>query len=77
LAQLPRPELLATDAAAEDPLTQWAAHYLATATDRSLQPMLDAAMQRRYSGSPQTFSLVAGRTILPISRNGKTISSSA
>ena len=55
LAQRPRSELLATEAAAEDHLTQWAAHYLATATDRSLQPMLDAAMQRRYSGSPQTF----------------------
>lgn len=35
-----------------DPLTQWATHYLLTASDRSLQAMLDAAMERRYSASP-------------------------
>ncbi len=55
LGHRPRPELLATEAAAEDPLTQWAAHHLAAAANRSLQPMLDAAMQRRYSGSSQAF----------------------
>jgi len=38
--------------AAKDPLTHWATAYLAQATDRGLQPMLDAAMQRRYSASP-------------------------
>ena len=37
---------------AADPLTQWAADYLAHASDRRLQPMLDAAMQRKYSASP-------------------------
>src|SRR5947207_4089892 len=30
----------------EDPLTAWAATYLARTTSRGLQPMLDAAMQR-------------------------------
>lgn len=35
-----------------DHLTQWALDYLSTARDRSLQPMLSAALDRRYSGSP-------------------------
>jgi len=38
-----------------DPLTAWAAEYLGLAEDRSLTPMLEAAMERRYSGSPATF----------------------
>jgi membrane peptidoglycan carboxypeptidase len=42
-------------AAKDDPLTAWAADYLAKTSDRSLQPMIDAAMQRRYSGSPGQF----------------------
>ena len=55
LDQAPRRELLAIAAAAQDPLTKWAADYLAGSSDHSLQPMLDAAMQRHYSGSPETF----------------------
>jgi membrane peptidoglycan carboxypeptidase len=55
LGQAPRRDLLATAGGAQDPLTKWAADYLARATNRSLQPMLDAAMQRHYSGSPQEF----------------------
>ena len=49
-----KPQQLAVIAAKadDDVLTKWAAMYLARATDRSLQPMLDAAMQRRYSASP-------------------------
>ena len=39
----------------EDPLTAWAATYLSRARNRGLQPMLDAAMQRRYSGAPGSF----------------------
>src|SRR6266568_5164423 len=39
----------------EDPLTAWAATYLARTTSRGLQPMLDAAMQRHYSGAPGSF----------------------
>jgi membrane peptidoglycan carboxypeptidase len=42
-------------AAAPDVLTRWAATYLATAKDRSLRPMLAAAMQRTYSAAPVTF----------------------
>ena len=37
---------------ADDPLTTWAAAHLSRASDRSLQGMLDAAMERRYSASP-------------------------
>lgn len=35
-----------------DKLSQWAIDYLATASDRSLPAMLDAAMDRTYSASP-------------------------
>jgi len=56
LGTLSRGGLLATAAAAkEDPITGWAAGYLANATDRRLQAMLEAAMQRQYSGSPSAF----------------------
>jgi membrane peptidoglycan carboxypeptidase len=56
LAGEPREALLAMAAAAkDDPLTVWAAGYLADAKDRSLQPMLDAAMQRTYSASPGSY----------------------
>jgi membrane peptidoglycan carboxypeptidase len=48
-------ELTKQAAAAQDPLTGWAATYLAKTRDRSLQSMLDAAMQRQYSGSPEMF----------------------
>lgn len=36
----------------EDVLSQWALTYLAQAQDRGLPAMLEAAMERRYSGSP-------------------------
>ena len=56
LAPLPRHELMIIAAAAkDDPLTGWAAGYLAKTGDHGLQPMIDAAMQRRYSGSPAQF----------------------
>jgi membrane peptidoglycan carboxypeptidase len=45
----------ATDSAA-DPLTRWVIGHLAGGADRDLGHVLDAAMQRRYSASPdQTF----------------------
>ncbi len=37
---------------ANDPLTQWAVGYFASAQDKSLPAMLQAAMSRRYSASP-------------------------
>ena len=46
------PELNSALAKAGDPLTKWAVAYLAGSSDRSLQPMLDAAMLRRYSANP-------------------------
>jgi membrane peptidoglycan carboxypeptidase len=57
LAPLSRAELQATAASAkdDDALTYWAATYLASSGDRALRPMIAAAMQRHYSGSPQAF----------------------
>ncbi|MCB1019209.1 MAG: transglycosylase domain-containing protein, partial [Acidobacteria bacterium] len=40
----------------DDPLTRWAADYWQGAENQSLESMLDAAMERRYSASPnETF----------------------
>jgi membrane peptidoglycan carboxypeptidase len=36
----------------DDHLTQWAVQYLSTAKDRSEKAMLEAALQRKYSGNP-------------------------
>ena len=58
LAPLSRSDLLAIAATAktdDDVLTNWVANNLANARDRGLKPMIDAAMQRHYSGSPQAF----------------------
>jgi len=44
-----------------DPMTGWATGYLARSNDRSLPGMLEAAMQRRYSGAPATFFTGGGR----------------
>ncbi len=56
LAAWPRSRLLAEAAAAkDDPITRWAAGYLADAKQRGRRPMLDAAMARTYSASPGTF----------------------
>lgn len=56
LHELPKPQLQSLAREADDPLTRWAADYLAHSPDATLQTMLDAAMQRHYSGYPrQTF----------------------
>ena len=47
-------ELMA-EARGRDPLTAWAMTWLAQAPDRGLRPMLDAAMQRRYTAAPADF----------------------
>jgi membrane peptidoglycan carboxypeptidase len=52
LGPSPLRELREMASTTEDPLRRWAAEYLAGTSDRALQPMLDAAMQRRYSGNP-------------------------
>lgn len=57
-------ELQAAAAQAGDPLSRWAAAYLAGTPDRRLQPMLDAAMQRHYSASPnEAFFTGGGRHV--------------
>jgi membrane peptidoglycan carboxypeptidase len=50
--KLSNAELLDVSEDAQDPLTKWAVKYLVETSDRRLQPMLDAAMQRKYSASP-------------------------
>src|SRR5215469_10407059 len=55
LAPLPRQQLAAIAKTKNDPIATWAAGYLSGAVDRGLQPMIDAAMQRHYSGSPSLF----------------------
>ncbi len=52
LEPLEREALLKMPVAQQDHLTQWAATYLADAKDRSLEAMLQAAMDRKYSASP-------------------------
>lgn len=54
LAGLPARDLQQMAAKTADPLRQWSADYLARlpASERGLQPMLDAAMERRYSANP-------------------------
>ncbi|MFC4655972.1 transglycosylase domain-containing protein [Rheinheimera marina] len=44
--------LLNLEIAPNDQLTRWAAQYMAHTTDRDLTKMLDAALQRTYSASP-------------------------
>jgi membrane peptidoglycan carboxypeptidase len=45
----------------DDYLTDWALKYLATSPDRSLKTMLEAALQRKYSGNPgETFFTAGG-----------------
>jgi membrane peptidoglycan carboxypeptidase len=55
LSGWPRRKLLSTAAKSPDALTKWAASWLANRPGAPLQAMLDAAMQRTYSGSPSAF----------------------
>ncbi|HEY3827367.1 MAG TPA: transglycosylase domain-containing protein [Bryobacteraceae bacterium] len=43
-----------------DTLTRWAITYLSTAADRNLEPMLEAALERKYSGSTGESFFTAG-----------------
>lgn len=58
-ADRPAAELVAA-APGRDPLTAWAMTWLAGAPQRSLRPMLEAAMQRRYSAAPGEFFTNSG-----------------
>jgi membrane peptidoglycan carboxypeptidase len=51
-ASLSREARQAVQVHPEDRLTLWALQYLDSATDRTLLPMLAAAMERRYAASP-------------------------
>ncbi|HYM04835.1 MAG TPA: transglycosylase domain-containing protein [Stellaceae bacterium] len=56
LAERSAADLRKAASSTEDPIRRWSAEYLASAADRGLQPMLDAAMRRQYSASPfETF----------------------
>lgn len=62
LAALDRPTLRRIEVDAQDRLTRWAIDYLATATDRDLPAMLEAALERRFSASPgESFFTGGGR----------------
>ncbi|MFM0339177.1 transglycosylase domain-containing protein [Paraburkholderia fungorum] len=55
-APLSTAELKAIKPDPSDQLTRWALDYLSHTSDRSLQAMLDAAVERKYSASPgETF----------------------
>ena len=51
LAGLDAIQLRALEVDKKDVLTRWAADYFLTAKDKSLAPMLEAALERRYSAS--------------------------
>lgn len=53
-------ELHRVPVAQRDRLTRWALDHLARARDRSLPAMLDAAMRRRYSASPNEVFFTGG-----------------
>ncbi|NMM37004.1 MAG: penicillin-binding protein [Glaciimonas sp.] len=52
LATLENTQLRAQEVDQKDVLTRWAVDYLIRAQDKSLSPMLAAALERRYSASP-------------------------
>ena len=52
LAELDVPALRRVEVDRQDNLTRWAIDYLATAPDRSLPLMLEAALERRFSANP-------------------------
>lgn len=57
-------QLAVVKVAPDDRLTQWALAYLATSQDRSLEAMLNAALDRKYSGSPgEVFFTGGGRHV--------------
>ena len=57
---LSRQELRAVQVGRRDRLTRWAIDYLAGAQDAGLAPLLEAAMERRYSASPAEHFFTGG-----------------
>ena len=60
-ASVPDAELQDLAGDVGNPLSRWAIKQLAGNKDRSLPEMLEAAMERRYSGSPASFFTGGGR----------------
>ncbi|QHE87565.1 transglycosylase domain-containing protein [Hydrogenophaga sp. BPS33] len=60
LAPLPPEQLRATETHPQDSLSRWAVQHLLAANDRSLDAMLDAAMERRFSASPNQAFFTGG-----------------
>lgn len=60
LAALPAHELAAHPVGAQDRLTRWAVDYLRAQPQAPLGEMLDAAMQRRFSASPNESFFTGG-----------------
>lgn len=56
-------ELRAVTVDRGDRLTQWALEYFLTTRDSSLRDILEAAMERRYSASPEVFFTGGGQHI--------------
>ena len=64
LSGLTNAQLAAIKVPPDDRLTQWAVQYLFTTQDRSLLPMLNAALDRQYSGNPaETYFTAGGRHV--------------
>ncbi|RKP53458.1 transglycosylase domain-containing protein [Pararobbsia silviterrae] len=76
-APLSTAELKRIDPDPSDALTRWALDYLIETPDRALQPMLDAAVERKYSANPgETFYTGGGAqtfTNFDKSDNGQTL----
>ncbi|WP_263416246.1 transglycosylase domain-containing protein [Terriglobus albidus] len=57
-------QLAAVSVLPGDRLTEWALQYLSTAQDRTLKTMLEAALNRQYSGNPgEVFFTAGGRHV--------------
>lgn len=59
-AQMPPANLQSVSVTPGDNITRWALDYLSTAQDRSLEPMLEAALDRKYSGNTGEAFFTAG-----------------
>ena len=60
LSLLDEAQLRELDIDPKDVLTRWAANYLLAAPERSLSAMLEAALERRYSGDPAESFMTGG-----------------
>ena len=60
LAGLDADALRRTPVAPDDAITRWAVDWLASAPERGLAPMLEAALERRYSADPSSAFFTGG-----------------